>query len=163
MAVFRHLSAGFWQVDRQVLYALGWFTMDLKRSLEQPTLSSYRYRTPGRKEINETFYLNMTFDARLRWKAFMKKKLEELSIKYKRMYWLLEQKLKLSTHTALKTDIETHLVIYFWISWSRNFEARMGQKYKFCALQIKRKTRFSISSNPRIATPGRMISRLWKD
>jgi uncharacterized protein with GYD domain len=31
----------------------------------------------------------MTLDAKLRWKAHVKKKREELGLKYKKMYWLM--------------------------------------------------------------------------
>jgi hypothetical protein len=34
-------------------------------------------------------YLGMTLDAKLRWKAHVKKKREELDLRYKKMYWLI--------------------------------------------------------------------------
>lgn len=38
---------------------------------------------------NTAKYLGMTLDAKLRWKAHVKKKKDELELRYKRMYWLL--------------------------------------------------------------------------
>jgi hypothetical protein len=46
-------------------------------------------------------YLGMTLDAKLRWKVHVKKKREELGIKYKQMYWLMGRRLALSTHNKL--------------------------------------------------------------
>ena len=34
-------------------------------------------------------YFRMTLDAKLRWKVLVKKKREELGLKYKKMYWLM--------------------------------------------------------------------------
>jgi hypothetical protein len=39
-------------------------------------------------------------DAKLRWKAHVKKKREELGLKYKKMYWLM-QRSALSIHNKL--------------------------------------------------------------
>lgn len=39
--------------------------------------------------VNSAKYLGMTLDAKLRWKEHVKRKREELDIKYKKMYWLL--------------------------------------------------------------------------
>jgi len=38
---------------------------------------------------NEATYLDMTLDAKLKWKASVKKKKEELNTKYRKTYWLL--------------------------------------------------------------------------
>ena len=50
---------------------------------------------------NTAKYLGMTLDTKLRWKAHVKKKREELGIRYKKMYWLLGRKSKLSLHNKL--------------------------------------------------------------
>jgi len=46
-------------------------------------------------------YLGMTMDAKLRWKAHVKKKREELGLKYKKMYWLMGRRSALSIHSKL--------------------------------------------------------------
>jgi len=43
----------------------------------------------------------MTLNAKLRWKAHVKKKLEELGLKYKKMYWLMERRFAVSIHRKL--------------------------------------------------------------
>jgi hypothetical protein len=43
----------------------------------------------------------MTLDAKLCWKAHVKKKREELGPKYKEMYWLTERRSALSIHNKL--------------------------------------------------------------
>lgn len=50
---------------------------------------------------NEAKYLGMTLDARLRWKAHVKKKRQELGIKYNKMYWLIGRTSPLSIHNKL--------------------------------------------------------------
>lgn len=50
---------------------------------------------------NTAKYLGMTLDAKLRWKEHVKKKKEELVIKYRKMYWLLGRKSELSTENKL--------------------------------------------------------------
>lgn len=50
---------------------------------------------------NTAKYLGMTLDAKLRWKAHVKKKKEELELRYKRMYWLLGRQSALSVHNKL--------------------------------------------------------------
>lgn len=50
---------------------------------------------------NTAKYLGLTLDAKLRWKAHVKKKREELGIRYKKMYWLLGRYSALSTHNKL--------------------------------------------------------------
>ncbi|XP_039297911.1 uncharacterized protein LOC111054701 [Nilaparvata lugens] len=50
---------------------------------------------------NEAKYLGMTLDARLRWKAHVKKKREELGIRYRRIYWLIGRNSALSTYNKI--------------------------------------------------------------
>jgi len=40
-------------------------------------------------------------DAKLRWKALVKKKREKLGLKYKKMYWLMGRRSALSIHNKL--------------------------------------------------------------
>jgi hypothetical protein len=46
-------------------------------------------------------YLEMTLDAKLRWKAHIRKKQGELHIKFRKMYWLLGRRSELSTYNKL--------------------------------------------------------------
>jgi hypothetical protein len=46
-------------------------------------------------------YLDMTLDAKLRWKVHVKKKREELGLNYKHMHWLMRRKSGLSTQNKL--------------------------------------------------------------
>lgn len=50
---------------------------------------------------NNAKYLGMTLDAKLRWKAHIRKKMEELGIKYRLHYWLIGRNSKLSTANKL--------------------------------------------------------------
>lgn len=50
---------------------------------------------------NTAKYLGMTLDAKLRWKEHVKKKREQLGIKFKKMYWLLGRTSQLSTYNKL--------------------------------------------------------------
>jgi hypothetical protein len=50
---------------------------------------------------NTAKYLGMTLDAKLRWKEQIKKKRDELNIKFRKMYWLLGRKSDLSIHNKL--------------------------------------------------------------
>lgn len=50
---------------------------------------------------NTAKYLGMTLDAKLRWKAHVLIKKEELNIKYRKMYWLLGRHSELSVHNKL--------------------------------------------------------------
>lgn len=50
---------------------------------------------------NTAKYLGMNLDAKLRWKEHIKKKREELNIKYRKMYWLLGRKSQLSTYNKI--------------------------------------------------------------
>ena len=43
-------------------------------------------------------YLGMTLDTKLRWKVHVKKKREELGLKYKHMYWLMGRRSAMSTN-----------------------------------------------------------------
>jgi hypothetical protein len=46
-------------------------------------------------------YLGTTLDAKLRWKVHVKKKMEELGIKYRRIYLLIGRQSAMSTHNKL--------------------------------------------------------------
>jgi hypothetical protein len=50
---------------------------------------------------NTAKYLGMTLDTKLRWKVHVKKKREELGLKYRKMYWLLRRRTTLSLHNKL--------------------------------------------------------------
>jgi hypothetical protein len=50
---------------------------------------------------NTAKYLGMTLDAKLGWKEHIKKKREELNIKFRKMYWLLGCNSELSIHNKL--------------------------------------------------------------
>jgi hypothetical protein len=43
----------------------------------------------------------MTLDAKFRWNAHVKKKIEELELRYKKMYWLIGRNSSLSLHNKL--------------------------------------------------------------
>jgi hypothetical protein len=47
---------------------------------------------------NTAKYLGMTLDAKLRWKPPVKKKKEELELKYRKMYWLMGRYSALSVY-----------------------------------------------------------------
>lgn len=51
--------------------------------------------------VNTAKYLGMTLDVRLRWKAHVKKKREELELKYKKLHWLLNRNSALSMHNKI--------------------------------------------------------------
>lgn len=50
---------------------------------------------------NTAKYLGMTLDAKLRWKEHIKKKREELNIKFRKMHWLLGRQSELAIHNKL--------------------------------------------------------------
>lgn len=50
---------------------------------------------------NTAKYLGFTLDAKLRWKAYAKKKREELGLKFRKMYWLIGRKSTLFLHNKL--------------------------------------------------------------
>jgi hypothetical protein len=50
---------------------------------------------------NTAKYLGTTFDAKLRCKEHIKKKRDELNIKFRKMYWLLGRNSELSVHNNL--------------------------------------------------------------
>jgi hypothetical protein len=43
----------------------------------------------------------MTLDAELQWKEHIRKKCDEINIKFRKMYWLLERNSELSVHNKL--------------------------------------------------------------
>jgi predicted nucleic acid-binding protein len=51
--------------------------------------------------VNTAKYLGMSPDAKLRWKERIKKKRDELNIKFMKMYWLLRRNSELSIHNKL--------------------------------------------------------------
>lgn len=50
---------------------------------------------------NNAKYLGMTLDAKLKWKEHVKKKKEELNLKFRKMYWLIGRHSELSLHNKL--------------------------------------------------------------
>jgi hypothetical protein len=50
---------------------------------------------------NTAKYLGMTLDAKLWWKEHIKKKCDELNIKFRKKYWLLGRNSELSVHNKL--------------------------------------------------------------
>lgn len=50
---------------------------------------------------NTAKYLGMTLDAKLKWKEHVKKKKEELNIKFRKMYWLLGRNSQLTVENKL--------------------------------------------------------------
>jgi len=50
---------------------------------------------------NTAKYLGMTLDAKLHWKARVKKKCNKLGLKYKKMYWLMGRRSALLIHNKL--------------------------------------------------------------
>ena len=50
---------------------------------------------------NTAKYLEVTLDAKLHWKAHVKKKREEIGLKYKKMYWLMGRRSALSVQSNL--------------------------------------------------------------
>ena len=50
-------------------------------------------------------YLGMTLDTKLKWKERVKKKKEELNIKFRKMNWLLGRHSELTIHNKLCTSI----------------------------------------------------------
>lgn len=61
---------------------------------------------------NTAKYLGITLDAKLRWKSHVKKKRQELDIRYKSMYWLLGRKSCLSIHN--KIILYKHILMPIW-------------------------------------------------
>ena len=50
---------------------------------------------------NTAKYLGMTLDTKLKWKEHVKKKKEELNIKFRKMNWLLGRHSELTIHNKL--------------------------------------------------------------
>lgn len=72
-------------------------TFSYKRIVPYPVVVNNQI-LPHAKEVK---YLGMTLDARLRWKAHVKKKREELGIKYRKLYWLLGRNSELSVENKI--------------------------------------------------------------
>ena len=49
--------------------------------------------------VDRHYIVNL--DAKLRWKVHVKKKRDELGLKYKHMYWLMGRRSAMSTHNKL--------------------------------------------------------------
>jgi uncharacterized protein YeeX (DUF496 family) len=63
--------------------------------------------------FNTAKHLGMTLDAKLRWKEHIKKKRDELNIKFRRMYWLLGRNSELSVHN--KIILHKQVISPIWI------------------------------------------------
>lgn len=61
---------------------------------------------------NTAKYLGITLDAKLRWKSHVKKKRQELDIRYKSMYWLFGRKSCLSVQN--KIILYKHILMPIW-------------------------------------------------
>jgi uncharacterized protein YeeX (DUF496 family) len=64
-------------------------------------MSLYKFLHNLLNYANTAKYLGMTLDAKLRWKEHIKKKRDELNIKFKKMYWLLGRNSEMSFHNKL--------------------------------------------------------------
>jgi hypothetical protein len=72
--------------------------MDLTNKIRQPPIFINGTHVPY---ANTAKYLGMTLDAKLRRKEHIKKKCDELNIKFRKMYWLLGCTSELSIHNKL--------------------------------------------------------------
>jgi hypothetical protein len=61
---------------------------------------------------NTSKYFGMILDAKLGWKEHIKKKRDELNIKFRKMYWLLGRNSELSVHN--KITLYTHVILPVW-------------------------------------------------
>jgi hypothetical protein len=64
---------------------------------------------------NTAKYLGMTLDAKLRWKMHVKKQ-EELTLKYRKMYWLMGRYSALSVYNKLmlyQQDLNTSVDLWY--------------------------------------------------
>ena len=64
-------------------------------------LSTYTDNDKVIPHSNTAKYLGMRLDVKLRWKARVKKKREDLGLKYRKMYWLIGRRSALSIHNKL--------------------------------------------------------------
>jgi uncharacterized protein YeeX (DUF496 family) len=53
------------------------------------------------EDVKDRLYLGMTLDAKLPWKEHIKKKHDELNIKFRKMYWLLGRNSELPVHNKI--------------------------------------------------------------
>lgn len=68
------------------------------KTIHHHTLSMFGTQIPY---ANTAKYLGMNLDAKLKWKEHIKKKREELEIRYRELKWLIDQKSHLSLHNKL--------------------------------------------------------------
>jgi hypothetical protein len=70
----------------------------------------------------------MTLDAKLRWKQHIKKKRDELNIKFRKMYWLLGRNSELSIHN--KITLYKQLYVQFGVMVSSSGAALVNLIFK---------------------------------
>ena len=75
----------------------------------------------------------MTFDAKLQWKEHVKKKNQELHLKYSKMYWLIGRNSILSTHNKLLIykQVSKPVWTYGIQLWGCAFEANIAIIQRF--------------------------------
>jgi uncharacterized protein YeeX (DUF496 family) len=83
---------------------------------------------------NTVKYLGMTLDAKLRWKENIKKKRDELNIKFRKMYWLLGRISELSVRNKL--TLYKHVLHPVWSygiqlwGWASESNIQVFQRYQ---------------------------------
>lgn len=73
-------------------------TFTNKRIVSTPSLMLNGLKVPY---ANTAKYLGMTLDIKLQWKEHVKKKRNELNLKYRQLYWLLGRASQLSIHNKI--------------------------------------------------------------